>query len=377
MGSVYPRRSKKTGKITNYQIAYFDERGKRRYYPGGRDRKVAEAILRKFETEVVAKKAGLIDPREKRYRDEGLRPISEHLDDYFSTKVGVTKRHLYCARTGIERICIATGIERLCDLSRDKVMMARGKIVRYRTNGTANRIVGYIRAFTTWLYETDRLRWDPLKGIKALNEQETQIRHRRSIPEGQLAHLLKVTASEPERFGMSGALRALLYRLALSTGLRFNELVTLTPRHCRLDGPGHPTIEVEIRNAKNRKQATLPLPIPLAAELAKRAAETEPRGRIFPTCSDFGTEFFIPDLEAAGIPYRDEDGKYFDFHALRGQFATMLDEAGIPMGVRQKAMRHSSPVLTARYTRPRDEQHIAAIGQLPPCVTGEVSPSPS
>ena len=35
------------------------------------------------------------------------------------------------------------------------------------------------------------------------------------------------------------------------------------------------------------------------------------------------------DLEAAGIPYRDDSGQVFDFHSLRCQSATLADQAGV------------------------------------------------
>ena len=48
-----------------------------------------------------------------------------------------------------------------------------------------------------------------------------------------------------------------------------------------------------------------------------------------------------PDLERAGIPFRDAGGLVFDFHALRCQCATLADAAGVTPRVVQKLMRHS------------------------------------
>lgn len=61
------------------------------------------------------------------------------------------------------------------------------------------------------------------------------------------------------------------------------------------------------------------------------------------------------DLEAAGIPYRDENGLVFDFHALRCQCPTLMDQAGCSPRHAQRLMRHSSLDLTGRYTRPRSQ----------------------
>ena len=71
------------------------------------------------------------------------------------------------------------------------------------------------------------------------------------------------------------------------------------------------------------------------------------------------------DLEAAGIPYVDASGLFFDFHALRCQTATLADAAGVSPRVVQRLMRHSTLELTGRYTKPRAVDIEAAAGMLP------------
>jgi len=52
------------------------------------------------------------------------------------------------------------------------------------------------------------------------------------------------------------------------------------------------------------------------------------------------------------LAYRDSDGRYLDFHALRVTYGTALARAGVRLQVAQQLMRHSTPVLTANvYTR--------------------------
>ena len=52
------------------------------------------------------------------------------------------------------------------------------------------------------------------------------------------------------------------------------------------------------------------------------------------------------DLQAAGIPYRDEEGRVLDFHSLRHTFGTNLARAGVAPKVAQELMRHSDINLT-------------------------------
>jgi hypothetical protein len=71
------------------------------------------------------------------------------------------------------------------------------------------------------------------------------------------------------------------------------------------------------------------------------------------------------DLDTVGIPYRDDAGLVFDFHALRCQTATLLDAAGVSPRTVQKIMRHSTLELTGRYTRPRTVDIEAAASKMP------------
>lgn len=56
---------------------------------------------------------------------------------------------------------------------------------------------------------------------------------------------------------------------------------------------------------------------------------------------------FERDCNAAGIPKHDGAGRVIDVHGLRHTFGTMLARAGVPLQVAQRAMRHSTPALTA------------------------------
>ena len=85
---------------------------------------------------------------------------------------------------------------------------------------------------------------------------------------------------------------------------------------------------------------------------------------VFPL-PDKGADMLRADLEAAGIPYVDASGLFFDFHSLRCQTATLADAAGVSPRVVQKMMRHSTLELTGRYTKPRAVDIEAAASRLP------------
>jgi Phage integrase family len=159
---------------------------------------------------------------------------------------------------------------------------------------------------------------------------------------------------------MTGPARALCYRLAVGTGLRYSEIASITPGS--FDWSGNPeSVTVAAGYTKNGDPATLPLPSDLADDLRAYVASQPPGRPIFPLIEDKGAKMLRPDLERAGIPYVDAAGLVFDFHALRCQCATLADAAGVSPRVVQRLMRHSTLELTGRYTRPRavDIEHAA------------------
>jgi integrase len=72
------------------------------------------------------------------------------------------------------------------------------------------------------------------------------------------------------------------------------------------------------------------------------------------------------DLKAAGVSYTDHEGKVFDFHALRGQFASMLARASVHPKRAQKLLRHSDINLTMNvYTHLELEELRSDLERLP------------
>ena len=162
---------------------------------------------------------------------------------------------------------------------------------------------------------------------------------------------------------MSGPDRAMCYRLATATGLRYAEIASVTPGSFA-PGGDHPTVVVAAGYTKNGDPATLPLGRELAEDLARwldgRPAPAPAFG--FP---EKGSDMIRVDLAAAGILYRDDAGLVFDLHTLRCQCATLADAAGVSPRVVRHLMRHSTLELTGRYTRPRTVDIEGTASALP------------
>jgi integrase len=82
------------------------------------------------------------------------------------------------------------------------------------------------------------------------------------------------------------------------------------------------------------------------------------------------------DAKRNGIEYRDESGRYADFHSLRYTWATFLQRNDIPQRFAMKLMRHSDMKLTAKvYTDETQLPIYDAIKGLPWLLDPAVSES--
>ncbi len=140
-----------------------------------------------------------------------------------------------------------------------------------------------------------------------------------------------------------GEERALIYKTAILTGLRLNELRTLI--NSDLSFGDVPFIRLRSSNEKNRKGSTLPLRSDLAAELKQWSSGKDRGDRVFGVPAGL-LRIMNRDLKAAGIAKRDADGGVVHVHALRHSFGTHLSLAGVAPRTAQAAMRHSNNSLT-------------------------------
>jgi Phage integrase family len=190
---------------------------------------------------------------------------------------------------------------------------------------------------------------------------------------------------------MKGPDRAMLYAVAAYTGLRASELASLTPESFDLDG-NHATVTVEAAYSKHRREDVLPVHDSLVALLRPWLA-TKPEGQsVWPGNWAKGKKagaMLKADLlrartawikEAAKdedemkrrqrskfLAYKDDDGRYADFHALRHTFITNMVKSGVSPKAAQSLARHSTIDLTMNvYTSLTMHDQASALAFLPP-----------
>ncbi|MCZ6851587.1 MAG: tyrosine-type recombinase/integrase [Planctomycetota bacterium] len=195
---------------------------------------------------------------------------------------------------------------------------------------TSNYYLQAVKQFCGWMVSDGRASESPITHLKALNARTDRRHERRALTVDELGLLLRAAQSGPERFGMTGPDRAMLYRLAVESGLRRGELASLMRSSFDLDG-SEPTATVEAAHSKRRREDVQPLPQELADALREHLTSDMPDEPAFnmPARRD-NAIMFRADLDAAGIPYRDDAGRVADFHALRHTFISNLVRARGP-----------------------------------------------
>jgi len=186
---------------------------------------------------------------------------------------------------------------------------------------------------------------------------------RRALQPKEQQRLYKAAEKSPKVVqGLTGRERAMLYRLAVGTGLRASELGSLHPSSFRLDEK--PMVFVPGAATKNGEDARQPMPSALA-KLVEAWLPKSTDEELFP--GDWhlkAAKMLRVDLDAAGIAASTAEGEV-DFHALRVTYGTNLARAGVSPAIAQQLMRHSDIKLTLEiYTKFGTEEVADAVEKL-------------
>jgi integrase len=355
---------RKRGKIWFYR--YTDEHGRQVEKKGYTGRRETEAMAAALELEVAKVKAGLIDPKARKYRDHEARALTEHLTDYQAALLakGGSKKHALMSRNRAERVLSLARTRRVSDLSLSKALDA---LAALRSDGlgpeTINHHIRAVKAFSRWLWKDGRAREHYLAHLATTNPEADRRRRRRALSAAEAARLIQAAERGEVIMGMTGPDRARCYAVALGTGFRASELASLTPERFDLSADP-PTATVPAAYTKNGKEAVQPLPVALAARLAPWLATLPPGRPVFPLPRRTA-EMLRVDLEAAGILYETDSG-VCDFHSLRGVYISNLVASGASVKTCQVLARHSTPSLTIGiYAKASLHDLVGAVDALP------------
>ncbi len=295
---------------------------------------------------------------------------SGHLDAYRDWMIGMgrtTKQanEVFSRARKMIRLCHWRTIE---DVNGEALELAVSRLLRHRRGLSLKTCNDYLKApaqLCRWMArpKIGRAASNPLADIEYFNAATDPRHPRRALEPGEFDRLVASVRRIGRVWGrMSAADRVMYYLLKLHTGLRNQEVASLTPEAFDL-GEDFPSITVAAAYSKHRRADTQPILPDLAGELVPWLAGKTPGQRVFAVPAKPNL-MWRADLAAAGIEYC-RDGAYADLYALRHTFATQLGRSGASIKTVQTLMRHSDVRLTARYMHATLHDEMAALRALP------------
>lgn len=373
---------------------------------GVTDKGVAREKLRELQKKAELVAYGLVDPV------EGV-PLLDHLDRFdqhlasqargesyrLQTFREIAKVALYCGgqpvpkrieKKHVEGVRAQLAKVRLDAITPDKVDAFLASLPAALAARTRNGFRTSLVNFFSFLVAKKKLPYNPMLAVT--RQAGAKKRLRRALAPEHLQMLLDAAKRRPlantllvtrgERKGERvavvaaevqadrervGRMRSLVYLTAAMTGLRRGELRALRVKHLRL-GDGVRAVHLPGEFTKNGKDADIPLTAELADALKAWVGGRGPDDPVFdiPRYDEL-LKALKKDLAFAGIPYRDELGRVFDFHSLRKCLGSYLRQAKVDPAVSRLYLRHGDIRLTMEtYDDERlHDLHTEATSKLP------------
>jgi len=342
-----------------------------------------------------------------------LEPLVKHLDGEIDaagrvtflgfrqalTAKGASAAHVDLVASRAKKVVEGCGFVFWSDISASKVMAfldglradrtdKKGNARRGISAQTFNFYLAAFKQFCRWMVRDGRVSESPVTHLSGLNVKTDRRHDRRALSVVELRWLLDTVRNGPKRSGVTGPERAMLYRVAVETGLRRGELASLTRASFDLD-PKHPTVAVEAGYSKHRRRDVLPLRPDTAADLCEFLACKLPDAHAFnvPVDKHESVDVFRADLAAGRaawlekaataeerkqreatsfLMYVDAAGRFADFHSLRHTCGSLLAASGVHPKVAQSIMRHCTIDLTmSKYSHVFAGQEADAVAALP------------
>ncbi len=331
-------RDAKGRKITHpaWRYTYTDRFGKRRAATGTTTKKATEDLME--EKEVFERKIRTGE-RDAPKASDKLRKYEPTVDEYleFLGTPGAGRggfacdpRHISHRGSHLSWWGVRLKLKAIQDIDQAKAQKALQDLHKIRAHKTVEHYRESVCAFCDWLVKQGYLSADPLADLKPTRAKPKN--PNRLLTSKELGRLLEV-APYP---------RNLLYRVALSTGFRLNELRALKVRN--LD-PFGPCLSLPAEFAKNRNDATQPIPRELANELDTwtRGRDNDADAPLLHVPKRAGAwNNFEGDLEKAGIVKKITGQGKATFHSLRVCYIQAVVQSGADLKTIMALARHSS-----------------------------------
>jgi len=351
-----------------WKFQYTDWTGKRKTGTGTKKEKETYRIACKIEQEHSEIRRGL-RPAPTSAVKHGRREFSKVIEEYLAWGASQggrggrpwAKTHERKKKAQLNWWIATLGFQTLGEVEGclpDVEKSLQGLQEKGRVGKTLNAYRETINSFFAWcLSPRNYLRSNPLEGTKGFDTTPEEIK--RALTQEDISKLLAVAVWH----------RALVYEVALCTGLRASELRHLDVAD--LD-TGRGGLHLDASWTKSRKAGFQPAPRDLVKRLAEHAGHAKDLyARWYLRKDSDGSELpenpllYVPlntarafdsDREEAGILKRNPQGVVV-FHSFRVTFDNMVLDAGGSAKETQDLMRHASVSMTLNtYGRSREER---------------------
>lgn len=403
VGHLLKPKTSKRGARLPYRYRFRDQHGKWRELALSPNKRASEDLARRIDDLIELRKAGSVltadlvrwlqNSTDLRLRLEkfgvidttqsaGIRSLDDHIDDWEDQLL--TSRGRKYAQARAQRVRVFFNKARFIewrDINVHKAVMTVSAMRSDRTmsDTTVNYHLAAAKGFCAWMYHEGRAKENPLITAKGIS-RPIKVADRRALTDAEVGKLLKAAESSRKslRFN-TGPERALIYRFALETGMRADEIGCLTRDHFDFRGD-RPCVKLRDQDVKNGRGRTVPLRPDLVADVKayiRQRLQEESAGamtigpavaalRVFKFSDQHSSEFFEFDRAAAKIRKRDDAGRKVDFHALRHTCGSNLARSGAHPSVVMELLGQSDVRLTMKfYVHTVREDLDAAIDRLP------------
>jgi len=318
------------------------------------------------------------DPHARTLASGVLASLDEYIQDLVA--IGNTRRQACLVQRRIERVLAEAKITEYSQLDAVRAVKAIASLQQkgeFSTTTTANRYREALRAWSRWMKRHGRWPTNVLEEMARIKGDSTTSRRRAILTDQQFESLLTSTRQGPVRRNLTGEQRYWLYLLASQTGLRAQELHSLTPQSFHLS---HAAPYVELRCTVSKRRTTDRIELhPEFAKLIATWLRAKPRNRGLWSDSrawfNKAASLLRADLAAAELPstVSTPDGPaVIDFHSFRCYRVTQAILTGANSRVVLATVRLSSESLLDRYAKIPRSEISACVNAIPFPIIAEV-----
>ena len=402
MAKVFKRRFKKivdgktvVKKTSKYYGLVKDSNGKWQRVPLTTDKTASGQLLAALVKKASQREGGMNDP----FEEGKQKPLLDHLKEYVEVLAQKSPSHAKDQSVKLRKVFKAIKAVFFKDITKKAAYRVQSFFkAKKLCNRTVNRYTTALKAFCNHLHENEVVGVNPLAGkFRKLSEHEEH-HGRRALSVEESAFLIWAThqAKADPRVKRSPEDRAMMYFLALRTGLRDKELCSLTKENFDL---ANNTLTIHAKNSKGKRTDILQLneglQTALPAWLASKPANTQlfagkyhrgQSGKRFKIDMAYARKLYIensttPEERANResddfLRFQNSQGLFADFHAQRTTFVTQLLNSGVPVQQVQKLARHKSAITTlGHYAKTAGAAEMAAAVSRLPSLTISGAPS--